>query len=167
MLSLQLENFSSCLAQISIFMQFKPICFCLNPCGHGKQLSRAAVYVLKMVTSQSSILFIFLLNKLQFLLFLVSFLPLYFFSLHKVLFPLFNIYRSSTASHFLSLFSLYFLLLFSTSTWLHLLFPKYFFPILLTIPALLCIMGTCGGLLQSMPGMCCLGMAGMHGSHLL
>lgn len=81
MLSLQLENFSSCLAQISIFMQFKPICFCLNPCGHGKQLSRAAVYVLKMVTSQSSILFIFLLNKLQFLLFLVSFLPLYFFFL--------------------------------------------------------------------------------------
>lgn len=56
---------------------------------------------------------------------------------------------------------------FSASTCQHFLFPKHSLPALLTMHALLYIMATCGGLLQSMPGMCCLGMAGMHGSHWL
>jgi len=49
----------------------------------------------------------------------------------------------------------------------YLLVPKYSFPVLLTMPVLLGIMTACGDMLQFLPGMCCRGMAGMHGSHRL
>lgn len=95
---LTIREFLFCLTWIAIFMQFKSICFFLNPRGLGKQLSRAAVSMLRMVTSQSSIPFIFLSNKCHFLQGPVPSISLVFFP-YKQSLPLpFNTYRFLIAS---------------------------------------------------------------------
>lgn len=123
-----------------------------------------------MVISQSFNFFPFLQNKLQFIMYSVSspFFVLFFLSIKSFSLSLTCVGLLMMLFLFHPSFSLaFYSLLFSASTCQHFLFPKHSLPALLTMHALLYIMATCGGLLQSMPGMCCLGMAGMHGSHRL
>lgn len=125
-----------------------------------------------MVNSQSSTFFTFLQNKLQFIMYPVScpFSVFFFLSIKSFSLSLTFTFVGLLMMLFLFLLSFSLTLCslsFSASTCQHFLFPKHSLPALLTMHALLYIMATCGGLLQSMPGMCCLGMAGMHGSHWL
>lgn len=104
-------------------MQFKSIWFCRNPCGHGKQLSRAAVCAQRTVTSQASTLFIFLFNRLQLLPCPFS---LYFFSPQTAFLSLFNTFSHPTASPFPSLSSLSsYLQHIYTSLFLNTRFPSF------------------------------------------
>lgn len=120
-----------------------------------------------MVNSQSSTFFTFLQNKLQFIMYPVScpFSVFFFLSIKSFSLSLTFTFVGLLMMLFLFLLSFSLTLCslsFSASTCQHFLFPKHSLPALLTMHALLYIMATCGGLLQSMPGMCCLGMAGMH-----